>query len=218
VSRRRPGSARWLAEHEADPYVKEARRLGLRSRAAFKLEEIDRRDGLLRPGMIVVDLGAAPGGWSQYARPRLGEHGRVIAIDLLEMEPLPGVEFVRGDFREAEGLAALNERLAGRSVDLVLSDMAPNVSGVVASDQAAGAYLVELAASFARERLKVGGSLLTKAFRGRGIRSPGCRSAPQFRAGSDPQAEGLAIAECRSLSAGAKPLPGVVSNECYRRV
>ena len=164
--KRTPSSKRWLAEHESDPYVQEARRLGYRSRALFKLKEIQERDHLLKPGMTVVDLGAAPGSWSQYARPLLGPAGRLIALDILPMQPVAGVEFIEGDFREESVLVQLLALAPEGTVDLVLADMAPNMSGIDVSDQAASMYLAELAADFADSRLKPGGSLLVKAFQG----------------------------------------------------
>lgn len=167
--KRRPSSARWLAEHKADWYVNEARRLGFRSRAVFKLKEIQEKDRLLRPGQIVVDLGAAPGGWSQYARPLLGARGRLIALDILPMEPVAEVEFIEGDFREESVLRALEARVGDHLVDLVLSDMAPNISGVDAADQAGSMYLCELALEFAKAHLKPRGTLLMKAFQGEGF-------------------------------------------------
>lgn len=170
MSRRRtPSSARWLAEHESDPYVQQARRLGFRSRAVFKLEELQRRDRLLRPGMSVVDLGAAPGGWSQYARPLLGPAGRLVALDLLPMEPIAGVEFVCGDFRDPAVLRLLEALVPEHSAHLVMSDMAPNISGIASADQASAIALVELALEFARQRLRPGGTLLVKAFQGEGF-------------------------------------------------
>jgi len=159
-------SKRWLAEHFDDPYVRQAQQQGLRSRSAFKLLEIHEKYGLIEPGMTVVDLGAAPGGWCQVAQPLVGEAGRVIALDLLDMEPLPGVEFIRGDFTEDEPLAELEAALGGHSVDLVLSDMAPNMSGMAAIDQARAMYLAELALEFAREHLRPGGDFLIKLFQG----------------------------------------------------
>lgn len=166
--KRRPSSARWLAEHETDPYVQEARRLGLRSRAAFKLKEIQERDRILRPGQIVVDLGAAPGGWSQIARPLLGTRGQLFALDILPFDPIPGVDIIVGDFREDAVLHQLEARVGDQMVDLVLSDMAPNISGVDAADQAASMYLCELALEFAKAHLKPRGSLLVKVFQGEG--------------------------------------------------
>lgn len=167
--KRSNSSARWLAEHENDPYVQQARKLGYRSRAVFKLKEIQEKDHILRPGQIVVDLGAAPGGWSQYARSLLGAKGRLIALDILPMEPVQGVEFIHGDFREDAVLKQLEDRVGTQAVDLVLSDMAPNISGIDAADQAASIYLCELALEFARAHLKPRGMLLTKVFQGEGF-------------------------------------------------
>lgn len=169
TQKRSASSARWLAEHEADPYVREARRLGYRSRAVFKLREIQDRDRLFRPGMVVVDLGAAPGGWSQLARPLLGPQGRLIALDILPMDPLPDVEVITGDFREDEVLSELESRIGNQAVDLVMSDMAPNVSGIATADQAGQIYLCELALDFARAHLKPGGHFLAKVFQGDGF-------------------------------------------------
>ncbi|HEY1076225.1 MAG TPA: 23S rRNA (uridine(2552)-2'-O)-methyltransferase RlmE [Fontimonas sp.] len=168
-TKRRPSSAQWLAEHENDPYVREARRLGLRSRAAFKLTEIQERDRIIKPGQIVVDLGAAPGGWSQVARPMLGGRGQLFALDILPMEPLPGVEFILGDFREDSVLLQLEQRVGDQMVDLVLSDMAPNISGIDVADQVSSMYLCELAFEFAKAHLKPRGTLLVKAFQGEGF-------------------------------------------------
>lgn len=170
MSRKRSASSsRWLAEHEADHYVKEARKQGYRSRAVFKLKEIAERDHLLRPGMIVVDLGAAPGGWSQLARPLLGSKGRVVALDILPMDALPDVDIITGDFREEAVLRELEQRLGGREVDLVLSDMAPNVSGIDSADQVGQLYLCELALEFSRQHLRPGGDFLAKVFQGEGF-------------------------------------------------
>ena len=168
MAKRSKSSKRWLAEHFSDEYVLRAQREGLRSRAAFKLEEIDQRDHLLRPGVTVLDLGAAPGGWSEYAGKRMQGKGRVLATDILEMEPLPGVEFVQGDFTQDEVLAELQRRLGGDPVDLVLSDMAPNMSGVDDVDQARAMHLAELALDLAQRVLRPGGDLLVKAFQGAG--------------------------------------------------
>jgi 23S rRNA (uridine2552-2'-O)-methyltransferase len=159
-------SKAWMHEHVTDLYVQQAKRLGYRSRAAFKLKELARHDQLIRPGMTVVDLGAAPGGWSQVAAELVGPNGRVIAVDILEMAPVPGVEFIQGDFGEAEALRLMEVALGGRLVDLVVSDMAPNMSGIGAVDQARAAHLVELALEFALKWLKPGGNLLVKAFQG----------------------------------------------------
>ncbi|HHW77363.1 MAG TPA: 23S rRNA (uridine(2552)-2'-O)-methyltransferase RlmE [Xanthomonadaceae bacterium] len=162
-------SARWLREHFTDEYVKRAQKEGYRSRAVYKLLEIHEKDRLLRPGLTVVDLGAAPGGWSQLAAQLVGGRGAVIALDLLPMEPLPGVGFIQGDFRETAVLERLLEMLNGRPVDLVISDMAPNTSGVKAVDQPRGMYLAELALDFARQCLRPGGDLLVKVFQGEGF-------------------------------------------------
>lgn len=169
--KRRPSSARWLAEHREDPYVREAQRLGYRSRALFKIKEINEKDHILKSGQIVVDLGAAPGGWSQYARPLLGPKGRLLALDILNMESLPGVEFILGDFREESVLRQLEAAVGGQAVDLVLSDMAPNISGVSAADQVGSIYLCELALDFAKSQLKTRGSFLVKCFQGEGFDS-----------------------------------------------
>lgn len=159
-------SRRWLREHRDDAFVRRAALEGYRSRAAYKLAEIDDRDALFAPGQVVVDLGAAPGGWSQLAVERTRPGGRVIAIDVLAMEPLPGVEFIQGDFREDETLARLAALLAGRAVNLVLSDMAPNMTGIRASDQARAMGLAEFALDFAARHLAAEGSALVKVFQG----------------------------------------------------
>lgn len=167
--KRSHSSSRWLAEHEADPYVQQARKLGYRSRATFKLLEILEKDRLIKQGMIVVDLGAAPGGWSQVARPLIGSRGRLIALDILPMEPLKDVEFILGDFREDSVLEALNAAVGEQAVDLVLSDMAPNISGIGAADQASSLYLCELALDFCGAHLKKTGVLVVKVFQGEGF-------------------------------------------------
>lgn len=158
-----------MREHVTDPYVRRAKHEGFRSRAAFKLTEILEKDKLVRPGMLVVDLGAAPGGWSQVLAPLVGPSGRVIALDLLEMEPVRNVEFILGDFSEPGPLARLEQTLGGRAPDLVVSDMSPNISGVAMVDQARSMLLAELALQFAEKWLKPGGSLLVKAFQGEGM-------------------------------------------------
>ena len=158
----------WMREHVNDHYVHQAKAKGFRSRAAFKLIQIDEKDHLLASGMLVVDLGAAPGSWSQVLAERVGAGGRVIALDLLPIDPIPRVEIIQGDFREAEPLALLNKVLAGRSLDLVVSDMAPNISGIASSDQARSMDLCELALEFARENLREDGAFLVKAFQGSG--------------------------------------------------
>ncbi|MDO8595284.1 MAG: RlmE family RNA methyltransferase [Sulfuricaulis sp.] len=159
-------SQRWLARNARDQYVKRARQEGARSRAIYKLEEIDRRDHLFRAGMTVVDLGAAPGGWSQYVKSRVGDTGRVLALDIQPMEPIAGVDFIEGDFTEQPVLDLLMQRLQGKPVNLVISDMAPNMSGVASVDQARCMNLAELALDFADKALKPGGSLLIKTFQG----------------------------------------------------
>ena len=167
MTKRTKSSARWLAERASDPYVKRAHAEGWRSRAAFKLEEIQRSDRLLKPAMTVVDLGAAPGGWSQYATRLLGGHGRVIALDLLEMPALPGVEFIQGDFSDATTLERLRTTLGETRVDLVMSDMAPNMTGMADVDHDRSMHLVDLAVEFAEQTLRPGGDLLMKVFQGR---------------------------------------------------
>ncbi|MGE0582457.1 MAG: 23S rRNA (uridine(2552)-2'-O)-methyltransferase RlmE [Steroidobacteraceae bacterium] len=169
MARRSKSSAGWLREHFTDPFVKRAHAEGWRSRAVFKLEEIDRKDRLIAPGMVVLDLGAAPGAWSQYARRKVGRKGRVVASDILEMEPLEGVEFLQGDFRDEEVFARLLATIPARGVDLVLSDIAPNMSGTDAIDQPRSMYLCELALDMAAQVLKPGGSALIKTFQGSGF-------------------------------------------------
>ena len=174
MATRSKSSQRWLKEHFSDPYVKKAQAEGLRSRAAYKLEELVERDRLLKPGMVVVDLGAAPGGWSHWVRQELermapANPGRVIASDILEMPPLAGVEFLHGDFREDAVLSRLQALLGGDQVDLVLSDMAPNKSGMDAVDQPRAMHLAELAMDFADGHLRTGGTFLIKLFQGTGF-------------------------------------------------
>jgi 23S rRNA (uridine2552-2'-O)-methyltransferase len=168
VSRSKTSKA-WMREHVSDPYVQKAKAEGYRSRAAYKLLELDKKDRLLAPGQLVVDLGAAPGSWSQVAAAKLGRRGRVVAVDLLPMEPLPGVQFIQGDFREQSVLDAILLALGGSKADLVICDLAPNISGIAVSDQARAMYLAELALDFARQCLKPGGSLLVKVFQGAGF-------------------------------------------------
>jgi len=159
-------SKAWMHEHVTDLYVQQAKRMGYRSRAAFKLKELSQRDQLIRPGMTVVDLGAAPGGWSQVAAELVGPKGRVIAVDMLEMDPVPGVHFILGDFGEQDALQQVESALGGSLVDLVVSDMAPNMSGIRSVDQARAARLAELALEFAVSWLKPGGNMLVKTFQG----------------------------------------------------
>lgn len=165
---RSKSSHRWLKEHFADEYVKRAQREGWRSRAVFKLIEIQERSRLIVPGMTVVDLGAAPGGWSQYAASVVGAKGRVLATDILPMEPVPGVEFIEGDFREQAVFDRMLEALGEEKSDLVLSDIAPNVTGMGAVDQPRAIYLCELALDMACRVLKPGGTFLVKLFQGEG--------------------------------------------------
>lgn len=162
-------SRRWLQEHEKDQYVKRSRKEGYRSRASYKLLALDEKDRLFAPGMTVVDLGAAPGGWSQVAAEKLGHGGRVVASDILPMDPVPGVDFVPGDFTEQTVLEALLETLGGERADLVISDMAPNMSGMKAVDQPRIIHLVELALDLANRALKPGGVFVAKVFQGEGF-------------------------------------------------
>jgi len=169
MPKRTKSSARWLAEHANDEYVKRALREGWRSRAVYKLEEIQQKERLLRPGIRCVDLGAAPGGWSQYAAKVLAGQGRIVATDILPMDAIAGVEFVCGDFREPQVLEAVLEHVGAEKVDLVLSDMAPNMAGIDAVDQPRSMYLAELALEFADRVLAPGGDLLVKLFQGEGF-------------------------------------------------
>jgi 23S rRNA (uridine2552-2'-O)-methyltransferase len=169
MPRRTGSSQRWKARQERDVYVEQANRAGWRSRAVFKLEQIHAKERLLKPGMVCVDLGSAPGGWSQLAMQLVGPRGRVVAVDLLAMEPVAGVEFLQADFTTPETVAKLREMLGDRAVDLVMSDMAPNISGNRAMDQPRSLALLDEALLFATEVLKPGGDLLVKAFQGEGI-------------------------------------------------
>ncbi|AHF04405.1 23S rRNA methyltransferase [Marichromatium purpuratum 984] len=166
---RSKSSRRWLDRHVGDPFVKQAQQDGYRSRAAYKLLELQERDRLLAPGMRVVDLGAAPGSWSQVAARLVGKQGRVVALDLLPIDPLPGVEILQGDFREQAMLEQLEAALEAAPLDVVLSDMAPNITGTAVVDQARVMYLVELALELAQARLKPGGALAVKVFQGSGF-------------------------------------------------
>ena len=169
MASRSKSSHRWLREHFADPYVKRAQAEGVRSRAAYKLEELIERDRILKKGMTIVDLGAAPGGWSQMVQQVVGGEGRIVALDILPMPSVGGVTFIQGDFREDAVLEALQRELGGAEVDLVLSDMAPNMSGVASVDQARAMELAELARDFAQQHLKRGGTFLVKLFQGPGF-------------------------------------------------
>jgi len=170
-TKRSKSSARWLTEHFDDPYVKQAQQQGLRSRAAFKLIELNDKYHFLHKGMRVVDLGSAPGGWSQVVQRELGSNGRIIALDILPMDPVEDVTFIEGDFTEDEPLALLEAALDGQNADLVLSDMAPNMSGMGAVDQPRAMYLAELALAFAEQWLEPGGSFVVKVFHGEGFDS-----------------------------------------------
>ena len=165
----KPSSKAWVHEHINDEFVKRAQKEGYRARAAYKLTEIDDKDKLIKPGMVIVDLGATPGSWSQVVMQRLKGQGRVIALDLLEMNPINGVEFIQGDFREESVLKLLEEKLNNKKVDLVIADMAPNISGISIVDQAGAAYLTELALEFTKEWLKPSGNILVKVFIGEGF-------------------------------------------------
>ncbi len=165
---RTKSSQRWLKEHFSDPYVKRAQQEGYRSRAVYKLLALQERDKLFKPGLKVVDLGAAPGGWSQVATRLIGNTGKIYALDILPMEEIPGVEFMQGDFTEEVVLQAFLQKIAGQKVDLVLSDMAPNLSGNAAIDQPRVIYLAEIALEFAQQVLRPDGSFLIKLFQGVG--------------------------------------------------
>src|SRR5690554_1785426 len=162
-------SKAWMMEHVTDAWVQRAKAEGYRSRAAYKLMEIDERDRLLKPGAVVVDLGAAPGSWCQVAVKKVGPKGKVFALDLLEIEPITGVDFLQGDFTEDAVLAVFEARLDGQAVDVVLSDMAPNMSGIELVDQARSIHLAELALDFCEQHLKPGGAFLVKVFQGQGF-------------------------------------------------
>ena len=164
---RRSGGS-WRQRQEKDPWIQKARREGWRARAVYKLEQIDRKERLLKPGMLCVDLGSSPGSWSQYVTEKLKGRARIVAVDLLQMDTLPDVHFIQGDFREDDTVAAILEALGGERADLVMSDMAPNLSGNKAVDQPRAMYLVELALDLCREVLKPGGDLVCKLFQGEG--------------------------------------------------
>ncbi|MEO5883752.1 MAG: RlmE family RNA methyltransferase [Caldimonas sp.] len=207
----------WLHDHLTDPYVKQAQREGFRARAAYKLKEIDEQLNLLRPGQFVVDLGAVPGAWSQYVRRKFGRgvgadeagplQGTILALDLLEFEPIDGVGFIHGDFREPGVLAALEARLGGRRVDVVLSDMAPNLSGIASADAARMTELVELAIEFARDHLVADGALVCKLFHGSGYSQLVKRFKDEFRTVKPikPRASRAKSAETFVVGIGLKP-------------
>ncbi len=166
---KKSSSRRWLREHFNDPYVKKAHHEGLRSRAVFKLKQLDERDKLFKPGMTVIDLGAAPGGWSQYVAEKVGKKGRVIALDILSMETIPGVEFIQCDFHDEQALQILLNKLNNQKVDWVISDIAPNLSGIESVDLPRTLALAELAFDFALQVIKTEGGFLTKVFQGEGF-------------------------------------------------
>ena len=207
MSRRGKSSGRWLREHFADPFVRRAQAEGRRSRAAFKLEELDRAEKLFFPGAVVVDLGAAPGGWSQYAARALAGKGEVYALDLLPMDAIPGVTFLQGDFREQAVLDLLLGRLGGRRVDLVMSDMAPNISGVDVVDQARAADLEALALDFARRVLGPEGVLVMKVFQGAGFRELLQDARRQFRTVRMRKPEASRQRSSETYLVARKPLP-----------
>ena len=203
---RSKSSDAWLQRHFRDTFVKRAQTEGFRSRAVYKLAEIDARDKLLRPGMTVVDLGAAPGGWSEYAAKKVRPRGRVIAVDLLPMDPVAGVDFIQGNFVESAVLDSIKELLGGVATDLVISDMAPNMSGVATSDQARSMELAELATDFAEQSLRTDGALLVKAFQGAGFDDLMRRLRRQFAkvAVRKPQASRAESREVYFLAKGFK--------------
>lgn len=167
--KRSKSSQNWLKRHFDDPYVKDAQKQGYRSRAVFKLLEIQDRDRILKPGQVVVDLGAAPGGWCQVAAPMVGQAGKIFALDILPIEPIEGVTFIQGDFSEEAVFKQLMTALDGQAIDLVMSDLAPNISGMRAVDQPRAMYLAELALDFAQSVLKPGGDFVAKVFQGEGF-------------------------------------------------
>lgn len=208
MAKRSKSSGRWLEEHFSDPYVRRAKDAGLRSRAAFKIEELDAQDRLFFPGATVVDLGAAPGGWSQYAARRLAGKGRVFALDLLPMDAIAGVDFLQGDFREQAILDRLLAELGGRAVDLVLSDMAPNITGVDVVDQARAADLEALALDFARQVLAPEGALVMKVFQGAGFQEILADARRSFRAVRmrKPRASRARSSETYLVARGRRPV------------
>ena len=169
MGKKKSSSRAWLKEHHDDPFVQRAQREGYRSRAVYKLIEINEKDRLIQPGMSVLDLGSAPGGWSQVAGVLVGDRGRVLASDILPMDHLPNVTFIQGDFTEQETYDQLMQALSGRRLDVVISDMSPNMSGLAAVDQPRAMYLVELATDLALRALSPGGAMLTKVFQGEGF-------------------------------------------------
>jgi 23S rRNA (uridine2552-2'-O)-methyltransferase len=205
----------WIRAHIADPFVRQAQAHGYRSRAAFKLIELADRDRLLAPGLLVVDLGAAPGSWAQVVSPRVAPGGRVVAFDTLCIEPIAGVEIIEGDFRALESREKLAKALGGRKVDLVLSDMAPNLTGVASTDEANSLQLCELALEFAVDHLRLGGTLLVKAFQSGGYREflQTMRGAFRTVASRKPDASRGRSAEMYLLGKG---FIGIRSADCAR--
>ena len=205
-AKRHKSNKDWMMEHVNDPYVQKAKQEGYRSRAAYKLIEIDNKDKLIRPGSVIVDLGSAPGSWCQVAARKIGNAGRIIAIDLLEMQGMGHVEFIQGDFSEAEPLAQIEAMLGGAQVDLVMSDMLPNMSGVPTIDSARAIYLCELAAEFALAHLKPDGKFLTKAYQGPGYEEFFQQLKKQFKtvASRKPDASRDRSAELFLLASGLK--------------
>ena len=205
-AKRHKSNKDWMQEHVNDPYVQKAKQEGYRSRAAYKLIEIDTKDKLIKPGNVIVDLGSAPGSWSQVAARKIGNTGRIIAIDLLEMQGMAHVEFIQGDFSEASPLAQIEEMLAGAKVDLVMSDMLPNMSGVPTIDSARAIYLCELAAEFALAHLNPEGKFLTKAYQGPGYEEFFQQLKKQFKtvASRKPDASRDRSAELFLLASGLK--------------
>jgi 23S rRNA (uridine2552-2'-O)-methyltransferase len=205
----------WLHDHLNDPYVKLAQKEGYRARAAYKLKEIDEALKLVRPGQVVVDLGATPGAWSQYLRRKLGTSGTIIALDLLDFEPVEGVAFLQGDFRDDDVVARLEQLLAGRAVDLVVSDMAPNLSGIPASDAARMAHLVELAVDFAGRHLTPDGALVCKVFHGSGYSQLATLFKQRFRIAKPfkPKASRDKSAETFLVGLGIKARPAEQGRE-----
>ena len=202
-------SKRWLKRHVNDPYVQKSKREGYRSRSAYKLTEIDQKDHLLKGGLVVVDLGAAPGGWSQVLAKKLGPSGRVVAIDLLPMEPIAGVTFVQGDFGTRQGLAAVEAALGGRKADLVISDMSPNITGIAMTDQARIMALAEIARDFTLLHLQPEGAFLIKIFQGAGYDEyfKSLRQAFRKVVVRKPDASRDESAELYLLARGLKPPP-----------
>ena len=204
---RSKSSKRWLSEHFDDEYVRRAQQEGYRSRAIYKLIEIQQKDHLFKPGMTVIDLGAAPGGWSEYAVKKLGGKGRMIALDILPMEPIAGVEIIQGDFREDAVLVQLLDVIGGAAADLVISDMAPNISGMEVVDIPRAYYLAELALDLARQVLKPGGGLLVKLFQGEGFDAYNKELRHSFKrvVMRKPKASRARSREIYALATGYKP-------------